>query len=128
LLQGTVDSLLCRDTGLQDAAAALRNIHNNLKSPGTLMMFTHGPPDLRLPLLKKLQWEDVAVKVVVPVAAEGAAAKTTGKASPEGLKVLTHDASAFYPEHAAYVYICKKPYVYFLSAAIIECFFKEQSP
>jgi hypothetical protein len=122
LLQGTVDSLLCRETGLQDAAAAMRNIHNNLRSPGTLVMFTHGPPDLRLPLLKKVQWqwEDVAVKVVVPVAAEGAAAapKAKGKdTSPEGLKVLKYDASVLYPEHATYVYICKKPYVWFLSTS-----------
>jgi hypothetical protein len=75
-------------------------------------MFTHGPPDLRLPLLSKVQWEDVAVKVVVPVAAEVAAPLANAqKACPEGLKVLTYDASGSYPEHATYVYICKKPYV-----------------
>lgn len=116
-LQGTLDGVLCRDTGLQDAEAALRHIHNNLTSPGTYILLTHGPPSLRLPLLNKVQWEIVAVRVIVParLAVAGAVATSRAKAAAaaasEGLKVVKHDAAAVYPESATYVYICKKPYV-----------------
>lgn len=126
-LQGTIDGLLCKPTGRNEAEAAIRNIHNNLKSPGSLILFTHGPPSLRLPLLNTVAWESVSVKVIVPAAGGGGAAaaaaatagtgggpsKGKGKAAAacEGLNVLQLDEVADYPECASYVYVCKKPYV-----------------
>jgi hypothetical protein len=117
MLQGTIDGLLCRPTGAVEAEAAIRNIHNNLKCPGSLILFTHGPPSIRLPLLNKVAWESVSVKVIVPaaggggVAAVGGPSKGKAAVASEGLKVLKLDAAAVYSECASYVYVCKKPYV-----------------
>lgn len=116
--KGTIDGLLCKPTGSGEAEAAIRNIHTNLKCPGSFILFTHGPPSIRLPLLHKVAWESVSVKVIVPaagargsVAAAGGPSKGKAAAASEGLKVLKLDAAGVYPECASYVYVCKKPYV-----------------
>jgi len=65
-MQGTLDCLLCRDdpAGQQDANKAICNLYAALRSPGTLIIVSHSPPDLRLPLLKCCAWESIKVRVV----------------------------------------------------------------
>jgi hypothetical protein len=108
--KGTLDGLLCKEDGLQEAQAALFSVWSNLKSPGTFIMFTHGPPSLRMPLLSQHKWSSVTVKGVVPVGpaagAAGVQATTAGR-----LQVAAMDPDAAYPASATYIYICKKPYV-----------------
>ncbi len=60
-LQGTMDCILCRDTGLEDFRKALQVVRNNLKSPGVFVMVSHGTPDLRLHLLQQEAWESIQV-------------------------------------------------------------------
>lgn len=128
--QGSLDALLCKETGLQETDAALKNVFDNLKAPGTFIWLTHGSPELRKPMLNKLQWQSVTIKAILDpkraagpneaVAASTAAASVAaagpkkGKAAasnPGSLQLVTPVAGTTYPESTAYVYICKKPYV-----------------
>jgi hypothetical protein len=104
LCQGYLDAVLCKDTGgFQEAEAALLNVWNNLKGPGTYLLFTHGPPSLRLPLIHKHAWASTVAKAIVP--AEG-----------DNLQLVSVDAQPV--DAAAFVYICKKPYVWHCSGVI----------
>lgn len=112
--QGTLDAVLCRETGLhlaQDAAAGWRTVYNNLKAPGTFILLTHGPPSLRRPLLDQLQWSSITVKAVVPQTTPTAASQAgkPGKSAPAVDALQLVDA-ALEDAAAAYVYVCKKPY------------------
>ncbi|WIA18211.1 hypothetical protein OEZ85_009683 [Tetradesmus obliquus] len=102
--KGTLDCVLCRETGEQDAQQALTVIDNNLKNPGTFVMVSHSPPDVRLPLLKRVAWDSIQVKVIAPA--------NLGKvAAGEALTMVREYAAAVQvPDHSVYVYICKKPY------------------
>lgn len=60
-MQGTVDCILCRDSGEVDACKALQNVYNELKHPGAFVMFSHSPPVIRLGLLQSCAWDDVQV-------------------------------------------------------------------
>ncbi|KAF6262974.1 hypothetical protein COO60DRAFT_557265 [Scenedesmus sp. NREL 46B-D3] len=102
--KGTLDCVLCRQTGEEDAQQALTVIDNNLKNPGTFVMVSHSPPDVRLPLLKRVAWESIQVKVVAPTDLSKVAA---GEAS---MMVREHFAAIQVPEHSVYVYVCNKPY------------------
>lgn len=122
--KGTIDGLLCKEAGMEEAQTALLNVWSILKSPGSFIWFTHGPPSLRMPLISQQKWSGVTVRVIMPAgtataaagaaagapvsAPAGAAAKTAG---PVRLQVANMDPDAVYPDTATYVYICKKPYV-----------------
>lgn len=60
-LQGTLDCVLCRDTGERDAKTAIHNLYDALRSPGTLIIVSHSPPDARLHLLNSCHWESIQV-------------------------------------------------------------------
>jgi hypothetical protein len=60
-LQGTLDCILCGASGEGDAAKALATLHTNLKSPGTLLMFSHSPPVQRMALIQSCPWASVQV-------------------------------------------------------------------
>lgn len=65
-LQGTLDCILCRDTGLEDVVKALQVIWNNLKSSAVFVMVSHGTPEMRLPLLQQSAWETIQVTEHIP--------------------------------------------------------------
>jgi hypothetical protein len=121
--QGSLDALLCKETGQQAAETALKQVYDNLKAPGTFIWLTHGSPDLRKPLLNKMMWQSVAIRAILdpktaadkavpsPAAAPGPK-KGKAAASPAGsLQLVTPAPGTTYPESTAYVYICKNPYV-----------------
>ncbi|GBF97274.1 hypothetical protein Rsub_09965 [Raphidocelis subcapitata] len=106
--RGTIDCLLCRDVphGEADARAALRHLHAALRAPGTLLLVSHSPPEVRLPLLRCCEWESIEAKVLTPppladVAAGRSAAPVIQDAVGRGAAL---DAAA------AYLYVCRKPY------------------
>eukprot|EP00879_Flechtneria_rotunda_P022437 GHRR01023687.1.p1 GENE.GHRR01023687.1~~GHRR01023687.1.p1 ORF type:complete len:123 (+),score=32.22 GHRR01023687.1:1229-1597(+) len=102
--KGTLDCTLCRPTGKKDAGKAIMNMHANLKNPGTLVMFSHAPPSMRLPLLQEAEWESIQVKVILP-------ADWTQMAEGASEMVLReYSVQVMAPEQSSYVYICKKPY------------------
>lgn len=86
LLQGALDAVLCRPTGLQEAEAAMLHVWSNLKASGTFILFTHGPLSLRMPLLERLQW---SVR----------------------MDVVDATADAEFGDASTFVYVCKKPYL-----------------
>lgn len=102
--QGTLDGLLCKEDGTQEAEAALVNVWSNLKSPGTFILFTHGPPSLRMALLSKQAWSSISVRAILPGTA-------TAQGGSQSLQLVRLEAGAVPPASATYVYVCKKPYV-----------------
>ena len=109
--QGALDAVLCRDNGLEEAEAAILHVHNNLKAPGTFILFTHGPPSLRMPLItSKLKWSQVTIKVLMPTDAESVVAAKHQKAG-EGLELIDAVTGTQYDSACTYVYVCKKPYL-----------------
>jgi hypothetical protein len=62
LLQGVLDCILCRPDGVAAATAAVAHLRGALASPGTLLVFSHGPPSRRLPLLRTARWTNITVR------------------------------------------------------------------
>lgn len=97
---------------MQDAEAAMQVVWNNLKGPGTYLLFTHGPPSLRMAMLSKLQWASVTIKALVPVRTALAAPAQQRSKTTDGLEIVDAAVEAEFAGSVTYVYICKKPYQY----------------
>jgi len=111
LSQGALDAILCQESGVQDAEAAMQVVWNNLKGPGTYVLFTHGPPSLRMAMLSKLQWASVTIKALMPVGtALAAPAQQQRSKTTDGLEIVDAAVEAEFAGSVTYVYICKKPY------------------
>eukprot|EP00877_Chromochloris_zofingiensis_P005606 jgi/Chrzof1/15046/Cz09g25050.t1 len=102
--KGTVDCILCRDSGEVDACKALQNVYNELKHPGAFVMFSHSPPVIRLGLLQSCAWDDVQVKVLVPADLE--------KSAKSNSSIILREYSEGMPlsDLASYLYIAKRSY------------------
>ncbi|KAL6754019.1 hypothetical protein V8C86DRAFT_2713852 [Haematococcus lacustris] len=62
--KGTLDCMLSGRDGYGRAVAALKVLHETLKTPGTLLLVSHSPPADRLTLLRTVYWHDIQVKEV----------------------------------------------------------------
>lgn len=100
--------MLCRSDGPALAAASLRAAHAALKSPGVLLLLTHGPPALRMPLIQACGWQVVHTKVLVPPDLAVLASAEQGAAA--GLQVVEDfcEGAAPLAMSACFLYICKK--------------------
>lgn len=80
---------------------------------GTLILITHGPPALRMPLLRSCVWESVQAKVLLPAPLQTLADARAGAALELLRDMPAVDeaaAAANDDERASYVYVCRKAY------------------
>ena len=61
--KGTLDIMLTKEDGWQRAVRTIKWIYSRMRTPGTLMVVSHSPPDERIDLLSTVYWHSVIFKV-----------------------------------------------------------------
>ena len=61
--KGTLDIMLTKEDGWQRAVRTIKWIYSRMRTPGTLMVVSHSPPDERIDLLSTVYWHSIIFKV-----------------------------------------------------------------
>jgi hypothetical protein len=129
--KGTIDEILASgEDGTAHAAAALHVLADNLRPGGVLLLLSHAPPEMRLPLLQEVQWCKITVRCLLPPNAEGLAAAEghlcgatpNGTLAPPNSSALSDvglqpglnmnidiDFDKSMPFGASFTYLCHRP-------------------
>ena len=68
--KGTLDIMLTTEDGWQRSVRAFKWLYGRMRTPATMLLVSHSPPDERIDLINSVYWHSVEFKVVKATAVE----------------------------------------------------------
>ncbi|KAF5837083.1 S-adenosyl-L-methionine-dependent methyltransferase [Dunaliella salina] len=99
--KGTMDCILSKSGGYPRAVHAMQAIYSHMKTPATLVLVSHSPPQDRMDLFHSLYWHEIKVRVVRPPSIQDL---VSGKHIEECLEDVPESAALFYEPGLSFVY------------------------